>query len=220
MGRDLGHVLTVTIVEDDRTTREALVLLLDGAPGFKCVGAYRSAEKALEAGGPAMADVLLVDVGLPGLSGSESVPLLRQRYPDAEVLMLTAFADEEKVFESICNGAVGYLLKTTPAPRLLAAIRDAAAGGAPMSPEIARKVVGYLQRSAPRVASAPASSLTPQEVRVLQLLADGHSYTAVAEQLAISVNTVRTHIRSVYEKLHVSTRSGAVSQGLRRGLIR
>jgi DNA-binding NarL/FixJ family response regulator len=131
--------------------------------------------------------------------------------------MLTVYSDEQSIFESICNGAVGYLLKKTPAARLLEAIREAAAGGAPMSPEIARKVV-TLFRKTPTV-ERPAEELTAQELRLLQLLAEGHSYQAAAERLGISVNTVRSYIRNIYEKLHVHSKSEAVSKALRSGLI-
>jgi DNA-binding NarL/FixJ family response regulator len=207
----------VAVVEDDRTTREALAELLANAPGFVCVGAFRSIEDALAAPN-AQIQVALVDIDLPGMPGSEGVRPLRDRWPGCEVLMLTVYPDANRVFESICNGAVGYLLKKTPARRLLDAIREGAAGGAPMSPEIARQVVTTFRATPPpRVA---ADALTSQETAVLQLLADGYSYETVASRMSISVNTVRTYIRNVYEKLHVHTKSEAVSQGLRRGLIR
>jgi DNA-binding NarL/FixJ family response regulator len=213
-----GARLCVAIVEDDRTTREGLAMLIDGSRGCRCVGAYRSVEEALQSGGGAGVDVVLLDIDLPGMPGSEGVRPLRGQWPAAEILMLTVFPDDAKIFESICNGAVGYLLKKTPAPRLLAAIGEAAAGGAPMSPEIARKVVTLFRRVAP-----PPDAhglLTPQETLVLQRLADGYGYQAIGVQLGISVNTVRSHIRAVYEKLHVHSKSAAVSQALRRGLIR
>lgn len=210
--------LRVAIVEDDRTTREGLAMLIDGSRGCRCVGAYRSVEQALQsAGGPGV-DVILLDIHLPGMPGSEGVRPLRGHWPSAEILMLTVFPDAAKVFESICNGAVGYLLKKTPAVRLLAAISEAAAGGAPMSPEIARQVVTLFQRSAP--APAARGLLTPQETLVLQRLADGYGYQAIGVHLGISVNTVRSHIRAVYEKLHVHSKSAAVGQAMRRGLIR
>ena len=133
--------------------------------------------------------------------------------------MLTVFPDAEKVFQSICNGAVGYLLKKTPAPQLLAAIRDAANGGAPMSPEVARKVVELVRRHGPKP-SHPATNLSAQELRLLQLLADGYGYDSAGRQMHISVNTVRTYVRSIYEKLHVNTKSEAVSRAFRAGLIR
>ena len=210
--------LRVTIVEDDRTTREALATLIDGTPGFRCVGQYGSVDEALRTARDRVADVLLLDVNLPGMSGSKGVRLFRERCPSTEVLMLTVYADQDTVFESICNGAVGYLLKKTPPGKLLDAIREAAAGGAPMSPEVARRVVTLFRKTAP--AEPQTEPLTPQELRLLQLLADGHSYQAAATRLDISVNTVRSYIRNVYDKLHVHSKSEAVSRALRRGLIR
>ena len=210
--------LRVVIVEDDKTTRDALATLIDGAPGFGCAGAFRSVEDALQVRDAAVVDVVLLDIDLPGMSGPEGVPLLQRHWQSAEILMLTVYPDVRKVFDSICRGAVGYLLKKTPARRLLEAIREAAAGGAPMSPEIARKVVTLFRHATPFQAETEA--LTSQETLVLQLLADGHSYQAAGARLNISVNTVRTHVRTVYEKLHVHSKSEAVSQALRRGLIR
>ena len=212
------QALRVAIVEDDRTTREALAELLANAPGYACVGAFRSVEDAI-AGETSQVHVALVDIDLPGMPGSEGVRLLRNHWPRCEVVMLTVYPDAHKVFESICNGAVGYLLKKTPARRLLEAIREGAAGGAPMSPEIARQVVTTF-RAAPSPPVLTDDGLTSQETLVLQLLADGFSYGTVASRMSISVNTVRTYIRNVYSKLHVHTKSEAVSQALRRGLIR
>jgi DNA-binding NarL/FixJ family response regulator len=208
--------LRVAIVEDDVTTRDGLAALIDGTPGYRCVGRYGSVELLCRAP-DRLADVVLLDINLPGISGAEGVRLVRERWPSTEVLMLTVYADQDKVLESICNGAVGYLLKKTPPVRLLDAIREAASGGAPMSPEIARKVV-TLFRKAP-AAEGTSEALTPQELRLLQLLADGHSYQTAAERLAISLNTVRSYVRNVYDKLHVHSKSEAVSKALRSGLI-
>jgi DNA-binding NarL/FixJ family response regulator len=213
----MSRALHVTIVEDDRTTREGLAALISGTSDQQCVGLYSSVEEALQAPDASRADVILLDIDLPGVPGSQGVRLLRKRWPSTEVLMLTVYADETKVFESICNGAVGYLLKNTPRPKLLDAIREAATGGAPMSPEVARRVVATLQRpAAPEIES---DALTAREIRLVQLLADGHSYQAAAQRLGISVNTVRSYIRCIYDKLHVHSRSEAVSQALRRRLI-
>jgi DNA-binding NarL/FixJ family response regulator len=208
--------LRVAIVEDDATMRDALAALLDGASRYRCAGRYGSVDQLL-AKATERADVILLDINLPGTSGVEGVRFIRERWPTTEVLMLTVYSDERRIFESICNGAVGYLLKKTPAPRLLEAIREAANGGAPMSPEIARKVV-QLFRQAPSPKQA-TEQLTGQELRLLQLLADGHSYRAAAERLDISVNTVRSYVRNTYEKLHVHSKSEAVSKALRGGLI-
>jgi DNA-binding NarL/FixJ family response regulator len=162
-------------------------------------------------------DILLLDIHLPGVSGSEGVRLLRERHGRLQVLMLTVFAEEARIFESLCNGACGYLLKKTPPARVLEAIREAHHGGSPMSPEIARKVVAALQLSGPL--DKPDQALTPHEARILRMLADGDSYQEVGDRLGVTVNTVRNHIRRIYEKLHVHTKSEAVSKALRGHLI-
>lgn len=209
--------LAVAIVEDDRGTREGLAALIGGTPGFRCVGAWASVEEALKRLGDPGPDVLLLDIHLPGVSGSEGVRLLRDRCPRTQVLMLTVFADEERIFESLCNGACGYLLKRTPPARLLESIVDAHSGGSPMSPDIARKVVVALRRQRP--ADKPEQALTPHEMRIVGMLAEGGSYQDVGDRLGITVNTVRNYIRRIYEKLHVHTKSEAVSKALRGRLI-
>jgi DNA-binding NarL/FixJ family response regulator len=209
--------LAVAVVDDDRGTREGLAALIGGTPGFRCVGTYASVEEALRRLADPGPDVLLLDLNLPGLSGSAGVGLLRDRSPRTQVIMLTVFADEDRVFESLCNGACGYLLKKTPPARLLDAIAEAHAGGSPMSPDIARKVVVALQRSGP--VDKPDQTLTPHEIRIVRMLADGDSYQAVGDRLGITVNTVRNYIRRIYEKLHVHTKSQAVSKAFRGRLI-
>jgi DNA-binding NarL/FixJ family response regulator len=208
--------IRVAIIEDDRVTREGLAVLISGTSSQQCVAAFGSVKEALQSG--AAADVFLVDIDLPGLSGCDGVPVLKERYPLAQIVMLTVYADEEKVFRAICNGACGYLLKETPPAKLLEAIAEAHAGGAPMSPDIARKVVGAFQKT--RAPAGSGEHLTPQEVRLLQLLSDGYSYEGASNQLNISVNTVRNYIRSIYDKLHVHSKSEAVSKALRNRVIR
>src|SRR6266550_4423869 len=205
------------IVEDDRAVREGLSLIIDGTPGYACVGAFGSVEEGLKLPATLNPDVMLLDINLPGMLGSEGVGFFRSKYPALQVLMLTVYAEQDKVFESICNGASGYLLKKTPPARLLEAIREAHEGGAPMSPEIARKVVVLFQKTGPP--PKLDEQLTPQEVRLLKLLAEGYSYQSAADQLNISLNTVRNYIRSIYEKLHVHSKSEAVSKALRGRLI-
>jgi DNA-binding NarL/FixJ family response regulator len=214
--------IRVAVIEDDRGTREGLALLIDGTPGFRCLATFRTVEEALRglpeaAEAAEAADVLLLDIHLPGVSGSEGVRALRERHPRMQVLMLTVFDDQDRVFESICNGACGYLLKRTPPARLLEAIREARDGGAPLSPEIARKVLRFVQSM-----GSPEKldqRLTPQEKRMVLALAEGASYEQAADRMGVSLNTVRTYVRSVYEKLHVHSKSAAVSKAIRTRLI-
>jgi DNA-binding NarL/FixJ family response regulator len=211
--------LRVAVVEDDRPTREGLRLLIDGTPGFRCVGTFYNAEEALRAPLTVerQADVVLLDVHLPGMNGTDAVPKLRARWPDTLILMLTVYAEDDTVFASLCRGASGYLLKKTPPARLLEAIREASDGGAPMSPEIARKVIGMFRDFQPR--ETIDATLTPTEVRLLQVLSEGYSYQAAGERLNVSINTIRGYIRTIYEKLHVHSKSEAVSKALKAGLI-
>jgi len=209
--------IRVAIVEDDRSTRDGLGQLIGGTEGLTCAGRYGSVEEALERMREAP-DVLLLDIGLPGLPGSEGVRLFRDRHQATQVVMLTVFDDAERVFASICNGACGYLLKKTPPARLLEAIREAHEGGAPMTPEIARRVITLFRRVAPP-AGETDHRLSAREMQVLALLAEGYGYLNIAGQLAVTVNTVRNHIRSIYEKLHVHSASEAVSKAIRHGLI-
>jgi len=209
--------ISVAIVEDDAALREGLAMLIAGTPAYRLTGSYGSVEEglaALPAGAP---DVLLLDIHLPGMMGSEGVRHMRARFPRMQVLMLTVFAEEDKVFESICNGACGYLLKKTPPARLLEAIREAHDGGSPMSPEIARKVITLFRKTHEPVQSS--ERLTPHEARLLKLLSEGHSYQSAGGELGITINTVRNYIRSIYEKLHVHSKSEAVSKALKGRLI-
>ena len=209
--------LSVAIVEDDRPIRDGLAALIDGTMGYRCAGAYGSVEEALRSIASPPPRVLLLDIDLPGMPGSDGVVPLLEKCPDLRILMLTIYDEETQVFESICNGASGYLLKNTSPARLLEAIDQAAEGGAPMSPDIAAKVVRLFRGIRP-----PArldADLTSKQLQLLRLLADGHSYRSAAEDLEVSVNTVRKHVRAIYDKLHVHTKSAAVSKALRAGVI-
>ena len=213
-----GDEIRVLLVEDDPTFRRGLRLLLHASPGFARAAETGSVEHALRVtvpGGPP--DVVLLDINLPGIQGTEGVEPLLERFPEATVLMLTVFEDEDRIFRSLCNGAGGYVLKKTAPEQLLDFIRDAATGGAPMSPEVAAKVVA-LFRTLPPPLPSPAR-LTPQEIQFLQLLAEGHSYQSAADSMGITINTVRNHVRSIYDKLHVHSKSAAVSKALRARII-
>lgn len=208
--------IRVAIVEDDKATREGLAALI-GASGFECIWQAASVEDALDrlADPP---DVLLLDIHLPGMPGSEGVRVFRLRHPNMQVVMLTVFDDADRVFESICNGACGYLLKKTAPKELLEAISQAHHGGAPMTPEIARKVIDLFRRVAPPPAKAE-HGLSARELEVLSLLAEGYGYANIAARLEITVNTIRNHIRSIYEKLHVNSSQEAVSKAIRNRII-
>ncbi len=209
--------IQVAIVEDRDETREGLARLIDTSPGFACVGRFASMEAALGKIEHNPPDILLTDIGLPGISGIEGVRRFLERFPKLQILMLTIYGDDEHVFEAICAGASGYLLKDTPPERLIASLAELAAGGAPMSPEIARKVVSMFTRYVPR--SDTPSALTAREHELLVLLADGHSYKTAAKQLGLAIDTVRFYIRSIYDKLHVHSKSEAVAIALRRGIL-
>lgn len=209
--------IVVAIVEDDHATREALARLIDRTIGYRCVGTFPAVEPLLAASFSRRVDVFLLDINLPGMSGCDGARLVHEKFPTAQIVMLTVYADEQRIFDAICNGACGYLLKETPPAKLLEAISDAHAGGAPMSREVARKVVTLFQKQhAPR---RMAATLTPQEIRVVELLAQGYSYQGAAQRMNVSVNTVRNYIRAVYDKLHVHTKSEAVSKAMRDGLV-
>lgn len=209
-------VIKVAIIEDVRALREGFASLIGGAAGYCCTGSYRTMEEALAKIGTALPDVALVDIGLPGMSGIEGVRLLKKRYPTLLLLMLTVYDDEDRIFEALCAGACGYLLKKTPPARLLESLKEAAEGGAPMTPEIARRVVTLFRQVHP-----PAQSdyhLTPHETRLLKLLVEGHNYKTAAAHLGVSFNTICFHIRHIYEKLQVHSKSEAVVKAIRQRL--
>ncbi len=213
----LSNEFAIGLVEDDRRYRGLLEMLIEATPGFNLAFAAGSVEDALCIQAIHPPRVILLDVHLPGLSGIAGVEAIRLKFPEATVLMLTVFEDEDRIFEALCNGAGGYLLKKTPPARLLDYIREGASGGAPMSPEIAAKVVRLFQQLPKKITIE--EKLTPQETLFLKLLAEGHSYASAADELGVSVNTVRNYVRSIYDKLHVHSKSEAVSKAMRAGLI-
>jgi len=203
-------MIRVAIVEDRTEVRQGLGYLIDGSDGFACVGLFGDAESALEALSPETVDVVLMDIGLPGMSGTEAVKQLTARGDTergVQVMMLTVYEDDDHVFTSLQNGATGYVLKTTPPAELLRSITSLADGGSPMSSGIARRVVETFHRG-PLVADEE-EPLTPREREILELLVQGYRYREIAEQLFISIDTVRTHIRHIYEKMHVRSRAEA-----------
>ena len=212
------ELIKAALIEDQREIREGLRTLIEGTPGHRCTGAFRSMEEALERIALEGPDVILVDIGLPGMSGIEGIPLLRARYPEARILVLTIYDDDDRIFSALCAGACGYLLKKTPPARLLESLREAVEGGGPMSPEVAHRVIRLFRDFRPP--HQADHDLTPHEVRLLKLLAEGHNYKTAAAELKVSVNTVSFHMKHVYEKLHVHSKSEAVAKGLRSGIVR
>ena len=209
--------IRVAVVEDQLVTREGLSLLIGGSPGFSICGQYDSMERAIEAIPASRPDVLLADIGLPGMSGIEGVRRIHELMPQLSILMLTVHEDSDSVFSAVCAGACGYLLKETPPARLLESIRELYEGGAPMSPGIARKVVLVFQKTA---AAKDDMELSARQLEILRMLAEGHSYKACAAALDVGLDTVRSHVRKIYERLHVHSRSEAVWKALQGGLFR
>jgi DNA-binding NarL/FixJ family response regulator len=210
--------LGVAIIEDEPKIRAGLAALIGGTPGYRCAGVYRSVEDALSGVAADAPDVALLDIGLPGMSGIAGIPLLKERCPKLAIVMLTIYADDDRIIRAVCGGACGYLLKNTLPARLLECIREVADGGAPMSPEIARRVMQLFRDHRPP--DRADYELTPYETRLLKLLVDGHSYRSAAAELGVTVHGVSFHLRRIYEKLEVHSKSEAVSKALRHGLIR
>jgi DNA-binding NarL/FixJ family response regulator len=205
------HVrIGVSIIEDDGPAREIFADWIRRAKGFECVSDYGTAESAIESLPSKKPDVVLSDINLPGMSGIECVRVLKQRMPKTQFVMLTVYEDSNHLFDALMAGASGYLLKQTSREELLGALQDVNAGGSPMSSNIARKVVQSFRREEPLMDESV--KLTPREFEVLQLLACGDLYKEIADQLKISIPTVNTHVRSIYEKLHVRSRAQAVAK--------
>jgi len=210
-------VIGVAIIEDRKETREGLSYLINSTDRFECRHVYGSMEAALEGIGANPPRVALVDIGLPGMSGIDGVRILRERYPSIAPVLLTVYKDDDRIFQAVCAGACGYLLKGTPPARLLEAVREIAEGGAVMSPEVAMRVVELFRKT--QTPEQFSAGLSPQELRLLKLLTEGHQNKTAAAELGISVHTVSFHLRSIYEKLHVHSRSEAVARALREGWI-
>jgi DNA-binding NarL/FixJ family response regulator len=206
--------ITVSIVEDDAQARDLLASIVAKAAGYRCVTQYGDAESALAELPGVRPDVVLMDINLPGQSGVECVRQLKPQMPSTQFLMLTVYEDTNHIFQALAAGATGYLIKNTSSKELLEAIRAIRAGGSPMTSNIARQVVQSFQRSLP--AAPEAETLTPREKQILDLLAEGQLYKEIADVLKIGVPTVCTHIRSIYEKLHVRSRGQAVAAYLKR----
>jgi DNA-binding NarL/FixJ family response regulator len=211
------ELFKVAIIEDLRDVREGLTVLVNGSPGFRCTASFRTMEDALRSIEGDLPNAVLTDIGLPGMSGVEGIRILKQRHPELPILALTVYDDDEDVFDALCAGASGYLLKNTPPARLLESLKEVASGGAPMSPEVARRVIKLFREFRPPDRSP--SRLTQQETELLKLIVDGHSYKTAAAKLEISTSTVSFHLQNIYNKLQVHSKSEAVAKALRNKMV-
>jgi DNA-binding NarL/FixJ family response regulator len=206
--------IKVAIVEDKDKIREGLATLIDGSEGFTCTETFESAEAALRGLPSYKPNVVLMDIQLPRMSGIECVERLKQEHPDIQFMMLTVYEDDEKVFKSILAGATGYILKQTPPAELLEAIREVHEGGSPMSDQIARKVVQAFREMGK--SSKETENLSEREMEILSYLAKGYHDKEIADKFFLSVKTVHTHLRNIYKKLHVRSRTEAVLKYLQK----
>ena len=211
------QTIKILIVEDQRDLREGLQMLINFTPGFKCVGAFRTMESALARVRHELPDVVLTDIGLPGMDGIEGTRKLKEEFPDLLILVLTVYNDNEKIFDALCAGACGYLLKQTEPSELMRSLREAVTGGAPMSPEVASRVIKIFREIRPP--EKADYNLTPHETRLLKLLVEGYNYVAAAEKLGISYNTLKFHVRNIYDKLQVHSQSEAAVVAIRDRLV-
>lgn len=210
--------IRVTIFEDNTQLREALFSLIDSIEGFICGGAFSNCKRVLENIEETKPDVVLMDIEMPGINGIEAVKMIKEKYPQTKILMETIFEEDDKVFQSVCNGAEGYILKNTAPEEILNAIREIHEGGAPMTPAIALKVM-HMFRVNLSSTSGNAFNLSAREKEILKCLVEGMSYKMVADKCFISIETVRGHIKNIYEKLQVHSKSEAVVKAIKGKIV-
>lgn len=210
--------IKVAIFEDNKSLRSGLFQLINGSDGFTCAGAFEDCLNLLNDIEDTKPDVVLMDIQMPGINGIEAVSILREKYPDLKILMQTIFEDSEKIFQSILAGASGYILKNTSPSRILEFIKETNEGGAPLSPSVATKVLKMITQQSP-VTNKNSFNLSDREKEILSCLVKGMSYKLIAEACFISIDTVRGHIRSIYEKLHVHSKGEAVATAIRSNIV-
>lgn len=212
----------VTIFDDNKRLLDSLSVLIDGSPGFQMAGTFENCNDILRSVEKTQPDVILMDIEMPGINGIEAVKMVKQHFPKMNVMMQTAFENDESVFAAICAGASGYILKGTAPSKILECIIEVYQGGSPMSPSIARKVLGFLQQPKPEEKKefvADDYNLSVREKEILSCLVKGMSYKMIANQCNITYETVRSHMKNIYEKLHVASMTEAVAKAINQKLV-
>jgi DNA-binding NarL/FixJ family response regulator len=208
--------MKVIIIEDDKELRETYVQIIREVSNFSCVGAFSNCESAIDSFEDEVPDIILMDIGLPGMSGIEGAKVIKSLHPSIEIIMLTIYEDEDKIFQSICAGVSGYILKNSRPAEIVRAMKEIHSG-APMSAPIARRIMSFVRQSAPTTDND--FNLTTREIDILQLIVEGNSDRMIAEKLFISTHTVNSHLKSIYAKLHVHSKPQAVSAALKHRIV-
>lgn len=209
--------IRVAVIEDERELRSGLQTLLNLTPNFRCEKCFASMEEALRSSDMSTVDLVLTDIGLPRMDGIEGTRILREKFPDLPIVVLTVHGEDDKIFQALCAGANGYLLKNTPPGKIIESLQEVLDGGAPMSPSVARRVVHLFRAFSPP--EEAECHLTEQEKKILKLLVDGHHYKTAAAELGVSINTISFHLKNIYCKLQVHSKTEAVAKALREKLV-
>ena len=211
-------MIKVAIFEDNRSLREGLAAMIGGTPGFECVGAFPNCNNLLKNISMSKPDVVLMDIELPGINGIEAVAMIKEEFPGIKILMETIFDDDEKIFNSICAGAEGYILKHTTPAEIMEAIKEIHEGGSPMTPSIANRVLKMV-KTRPEPGNKESFDLSSREKEILTCLVKGMSYKMIGDTCFISIETVNVHIKNIYKKLHVHSKSEAVVKAIRGRIV-
>jgi DNA-binding NarL/FixJ family response regulator len=220
LNNDENAIIKIMIVEDNRFIRTGWEAVIQANKNFNLIGSFADCETAIKSVAPKKSDLVLMDIGLPGMSGIEGVKFLKEKYPEIIIVMCTVHEDSEEIFQAICAGAVGYLTKRTSPDELIKSLIEAYNGGSPMTPSVARKVISSFQNVKVIDREEILAELNEREAQILNLMASGKSYNAIADEVCLSIDGVYYHIRHIYEKLHVHSRAEAVAEGLKKKIIK